>query len=54
MISKCSGDIIILLYKNGLSKNVHNVIRFGKNQKYQYHVHKDDIQDALSLSIAIF
>ena len=31
-----------------------NVIRFPGNQKYRKHVRGDDIQDALSPSIAIF
>ena len=61
-ISKCSGDIIItymevkrhFLYKNGLNKNVCNVIRFRENKKYRKHVRGDEIQNALSPSIAIF
>ena len=42
------------LYKNRLYKNVCNVIRFRRNQKYRKLVHGDDIQDALSHSTAIF
>ena len=35
-------------------KHVCSVIRFRGNQKYQRHVHGDDIEDALSPSTAIF
>ena len=42
------------LYKNGLYKNVCDVIIFRENQKYRKHVRGNDIQDALSLSTAIF
>ena len=42
------------LYKNGLNKNICNVIRFRGNQKYRKHVHVNDIQDALSPSTAVF
>ena len=39
-------------YKNGLYKNVCNVIRFRENEKYRKDVHGDDIQDALSGRLA--
>ena len=56
-ISKCSGRMIIsfmdFLYKNGLYKNVCNVIRFCGRQKQRRHVQGNDIQDALSPSTAI-
>ena len=48
------GGIRNFLYKNGLYKNVCNVIRIRGNQKYRKHVRGDDIQDALSPSTAIF
>ena len=61
-VSKFSGDIIIsyigvnrnFLYKNGLYKNVCNVIKFRGNQNYRKYVRGDDIQDAISPSTAIF
>ena len=33
---------------------ISDVIRFCGNQKYQKHVHRDDIQDASGPSTAIF
>ena len=42
------------LYKNGFYKNVGNVNKFRKNLKYRKHVHRDDIQDALSPSTVNF
>ena len=48
------GGICNFLYKNGLYKNVCNGIRFRGYQKYLKHVRRDDIQDALSPSTAIF
>ena len=42
------------LYKNGLYKNNCNVIRFRGIEKYRKHVHRDDIEDALSPSTVIF
>ena len=48
------GGVRNFLYKNGLCKQFCNVIRFRVNQKYQKHVHGDDIQDALSPLTAIF
>ena len=41
------------LYKNGLYKNVCNVIKFRGNKTYRKHVHGDDIEDALRPSTAI-
>ena len=41
------------LFKNGLYKNVCNVIRFRGNQKYRKHVNRDAMQNALSPSTAI-
>ena len=48
------GGLRNFLFKNGLYKNVFNVIRFRGNQKYRKHVPGNDIQDALGLSTAIF
>ena len=42
------------LYKNGIYKNVCNVIRSRGSQKISKHVHGDDIQDALRHSTAIY
>ena len=36
------------------TKHVSNVIRSCGNQKYQKHVHGDDIQDLLSPTTAVF
>ena len=44
----------IFCTRNEFTKHVCNVIRFRGNQKYQKHVHGDDIQDTLSASTAIF
>ena len=44
----------IFCTRNEFTKHVCNVLRFRGNQKYQRHVHGDDIQDALSPSTAIF
>ena len=48
------GGIRNFLYKNGLYKNVCNVIRCCGYQNYLKHGRGDDIQDALSPSTAIF
>ena len=43
-----------ILYKNGLHKNVCNVMRFRGHQKYRKQVHGDDLLDAISPSTAMF
>ena len=45
------GGIRNYLYKNGLYTNVCNVIKFRGKKKYRKHVHRDDIQDALTLHL---